>query len=54
VWGLFRERSLYIPCGFVDVSLWKQWPDEAVANGRALVRIEGRRYPVNLASIFTV
>ena len=48
VWLLFHQGSLYIPCGFVNVSLWKQWPYEAFMDGRAVVRIEGRRYPVKL------
>jgi hypothetical protein len=48
VWLLLHDGALYIPCGFVDVTLWKQWPHEAFIDGRAVVRIEGRRHPVEL------
>lgn len=48
VWLLVHEGQLYIPCGFVSVSLWKQWPYEAFVDGRAILRLAGRRYPVLL------
>ena len=51
VWMLLHEGALYIPCGFIDMTLWKQWPQEAYIDGRAVVRIEGRRHPVKLVRI---
>jgi hypothetical protein len=50
-WILFHEGNAYIPCGFLDVPLWKRWPHEAQADGRAIVRIDGKRYRVALARI---
>ena len=37
------EGELYIPCGAPTTAL-KQWPQEALIDGRSLLRIEGRRY----------
>jgi len=46
------DGTLYIPSGFVrSLPIWKHWPHEAVADGRAVVRIEGRLYPVQLVRI---
>jgi hypothetical protein len=41
---LVHDAKLYVPAGFLDVPIWKQWPEQAVADGRAIVRIEGKRY----------
>lgn len=52
VWTIVDEGNLYIPAGWVrSMPLWKQWPHEAVADGRAIVRIQGRIYPVELVKI---
>lgn len=51
VWIVVDGRDAYVPCGFLDVPLWKQWPHEALEDGRALVRIEGRRYEVTLRKV---
>ena len=49
VWILVDEQNLYIPAGFIkSVPFWKQWPHEALEDGRALVRIDGKIYPVLL------
>ena len=46
------DGSLYIPSGFVrTLPMWKPWPHEAVADGRAIIRIQGRLYPVQLVRI---
>ena len=46
------DGSLYIPCGFVrTLSVWKHWPHEALADGRAVIRVEGQRFPVELVRI---
>jgi hypothetical protein len=50
-WILFHEGSAYIPCGFLDLPLWKRWPHEAQADGRGIVRIDGKRYRVRLARV---
>lgn len=50
-WVLLHDGRAYIPCGFRKVRLWKQWPYEAQADGRAMIRVEGRRYRVDLARV---
>lgn len=44
VWVVVHDQQLYVPCGFLDVPLWKQWPHEVAADGRAVLRIDGKRY----------
>lgn len=48
VWMIHHAGALYIACGFMENTFWKQWPHEAFIDGRAVVRIDGRRYPVEL------
>jgi hypothetical protein len=46
-WLLVREGKLYVPCGYMNSRwgrLWKQWPVDAMKDGRAVIRIDGRRY----------
>ena len=46
-WLLEHEGKIYVPCGYMKTPwgrLWKKWPLEAEADGRAIVRIEGKRY----------
>ena len=31
--------------------LWKQWPHQARADGRGLLRVGGKRYPVRLVRV---
>lgn len=45
-WILVHEGEIFVPAGFLDLPLWKQWPHEAARDGRALLRIRGRIYPV--------
>lgn len=46
------DGSLYIPSGFVrSLPIWKHWPHEAVTDGRSVVRIEERLYPVQLVRV---
>ena len=53
VWILVDDDgSLYIPSGFVQsLPIWKHWPHEAVADGRSVIRVEERLYPVQLVRI---
>ena len=51
VWIAVHEASLYVPCGYLDVPLWKQWPHEAMRDGRSILRIEGERYPTQAVRI---
>ena len=41
---MVHEGQLYIPCGYPNFRLLKQWPHEALRDGRSLLRIEGKRY----------
>jgi hypothetical protein len=47
-WIVVRDGTAYIPCGRPNVRWLKQWPHQAVANGAAIVRVDGKRYPVSL------
>lgn len=42
-WLLVHEDHLYVPCSF-DVPIPKRWPQQALRDGRAVVRVAGRRY----------
>ena len=44
VWVVFHEGALYVPCAFLDLTLWKKWPHQALRDGRAVARILGKRY----------
>jgi hypothetical protein len=46
-WIVVHQGRPYIPCGFLNVPLWKQWPHEAVKDGRALLRHDGKLYPLH-------
>ncbi len=51
VWILVKDGKAYVRCGFLDVPLWKQWPYEAQEDGRAIVRVAGKRYPVTVVRV---
>jgi len=44
VWVVFYDGALYVACAFLDLPLWKQWPHQALHDGRAIARILGKRY----------
>ncbi len=48
-WIIVHEGVAYIPCAMVR--LWKQWPYEAEENGAGIVRVEGKRYRVQVDRI---
>ena len=50
-WIVVHEGAAYIPCGFIAVPGFKRWPHQAMRDGRAVVRIRGRRYPVDLVRV---
>lgn len=47
-WVVVEQGRAFIPCGLPNFRLLKQWPHQAMEDGRAVVRIEGRRYRVHL------
>jgi hypothetical protein len=53
-WVLHARGRAYVPCGYMTSwlgRLWKQWPREAERDGRAVVRIDGRRYARRLVRV---
>jgi hypothetical protein len=47
IWLLVHDRKLYVASGYMNSwwgRLWKQWPAEALKDGRAVIRIAGKRY----------
>ncbi len=50
-WLVVHGGELYVPCGFLEIPGFKQWPHEAESDGRAVVRIEGRRYPMRAVRV---
>ncbi len=55
-WLVEHKGKIYIACGYMASTigrLWKQWPVEAERDGRAIVRIEGKRYQRTLVRIKT-
>jgi hypothetical protein len=43
-WVVVHEGHAYVPCGVPSFRLFKQWPHEAMRDGRAVVRVEGQRH----------
>jgi hypothetical protein len=53
-WILEHEGKIYIPSGYMTTTwgkLWKQWPFEALKDGRAILRIDGKLYDRQLVRI---
>ncbi len=53
-WILEHEGRIYIPCGYMTTSwgkIWKQWPIEALKDGRAILRIGDKLYERELVRI---
>ena len=53
-WLEVYDKKLYLVSGYMNSTigkLWKDWPAQAVADGRAVVRIAGKRYPCKLVRI---
>jgi hypothetical protein len=50
VWLLVHEGRAFVPCS-LSFPPGKNWYREAARDGRATLRIEGRRYPVSLRKL---
>lgn len=50
-WVVVHDRVAYVPCGMPDFRLWKQWPHEAVEDGRAIVRHDGKLHRRQLVKV---
>ena len=46
-WILVRDGAAFIPCGACEAPA-KHWQQMAQQDGRAILRIDGKRYPVTL------
>lgn len=47
IWLLVHDTKLFIVSGYMNTpvgKLWKHWPAQAVLDGRAVIRIDGKRY----------
>jgi hypothetical protein len=49
-WILVHEGQAYVPCS-LGFPPGKSWYRDALEDGRAVLRIEGRRYPVTLTKV---
>ncbi len=49
-WILLLDGQAYVPCS-LGFPPGKSWYKEAAADGRATLRIEGKRYPVTLTKL---
>jgi len=54
VWLEVHDKKLYVVSGYMNSTigrLWKHWPAQAVQDGRAVIRIDGKRYERQLVRI---
>jgi hypothetical protein len=49
-WILVRDGEAFIPCA-IGFPPGKTWHEHAMQDGRAMLRIEGKRYPVTLQRV---
>jgi hypothetical protein len=53
-WVVEHDGRIFVPCGYLDTLLgriWKHWHLEALEDGRAIVRIQGKRYERQLVRV---
>jgi len=56
LWVVEHDGKLYLNSNYMGglrQRLWKRWPEQAERDGRAIMRIEGKRYQRNLVRIKT-
>jgi hypothetical protein len=54
IWLQVHDQKLYVISNFMNSAvgkIWKKWPLEALADGRAVIRIDGKRYERQLVRI---
>jgi hypothetical protein len=54
IWLQVHDKKLYVVSGYMNSAigrLWKKWPAQAVKDGRAVIRIDGKRYERQLVRI---
>ena len=53
-WILEHDGRIFIPSGYMNSiggKIWKHWPKEAEADGRAILRVDGKLYERQLVRI---
>lgn len=53
-WILEHDGRIFIPCGYMNSTwgrIWKRWPIEAEQDGRAILRVDGKRYSRQLVRV---
>jgi hypothetical protein len=50
-WILVSNGKGYIPCALPNFTRWKQWPHEAMLDGRAIIRIREQLHRVQLTRV---
>ncbi len=56
IWILVHDGKIYVVSAYMGSTigrLWKQWPAQAERDGRAILRIDGKRYERTLVRIMT-
>jgi hypothetical protein len=56
IWVLDHEGKAYVVSGYMNNRIgriWKKWPIEAERDGRAVVRIDGKRYERTLVRLMS-
>ena len=54
VWLQVHDKKLYVVSAYMNSmvgQIWKQWPAHALQDGRAVVRLDGKRYERQLVRI---
>jgi len=54
IWLEVYDKKLYVVSGYMNSAVgkvWKKWPAQAEKDGRAIVRIDGKRYERQLVRI---
>jgi len=54
IWLQVHDEKLYVVSGYMNETIgkiWKKWPAQAVEDGRAVIRIDGKRYERQLVRI---
>jgi hypothetical protein len=53
-WLQVHDKKLYVVSGYMNSAvgkLWKHWPAQALLDGRAIIRIDGKRYERQLVRL---
>jgi hypothetical protein len=54
IWLQVYDKKLYVVSGYMNSmvgKIWKKWPAQALVDGRAVIRIDGKRYERQLVRI---